>query len=74
MSRIPQRDVNLANVLISTAMHLLQSARNLTDPARDRNEKVLDIVYSSDRAFDAQMSIREYLRKVNPVETKGQRG
>lgn len=64
-TRTPRRDIALANTLIATAMHLLQSARDLTYFNSDRDFVQRDLMYSEQRLLDAHEAVRAHLKRLN---------
>jgi hypothetical protein len=68
-----QRDVNLARKLAKTGGALLNTATNLLDPELEMHDKDGLFKMHEDQLLDCISFIREYRRRVNPIELKGQR-
>jgi hypothetical protein len=68
--RIPQRNANLAAKMMSTGLMCIGTSQLLVDPTKELPFNSRDL---EDSLLDTLAAIREYKRKVNPIELKGQR-
>ncbi len=78
MTRIPQRDVNLARKMTRLGTHLLLHSQSLLDPSHASERELSDSDGTAehileDELLDMHSALREYRRKINPIEQKGQR-
>jgi hypothetical protein len=80
MAKIPQRDINLSRKLHNMThqagliINVLLDPNAESGPISERHLQDVEIVGLENQMFDCIAACREYRRKVNPVELKGQRG
>lgn len=75
MARVLQRDSNLARQLMASMDIAGQVARKLVDSQNFYGPVTADEVkLLEDSLFDSMVGLREWSRKKNSVERKGQRG
>lgn len=70
--RVPQRDLNMARMLIDVGQQLIGTATGLIDPAFVHLEdNWRDVIESL--CFDVSIRLREHKRASIPIQLKGQR-
>lgn len=71
MTKIPQRNVNLANKMNRVARYALVAAEVLSRPGDDSSSAIEN---AQEVFLDGIAAIRDFRRKTTPIELKGQRG
>lgn len=74
MSKILQRDANLARKTGALIKELLEFQDYTLDPAADDGAKGKNINYIAPKVLDFFNELHWYNRQATPIELKGQRG
>lgn len=75
--KIPQRDINLSRKLHNMTHQAGLIINILLDPKAENPPEQLqnvELVGLENQLFDCISAIREYRRKISPIEIRGQRG